>query len=210
VRTVRLLFLGEGSSDDGITDHIETISARRNVEVSVTNPELAWLNDVGHAVGDKLSKVRQLGGEYEIIAVHRDADGMGREARLEEIRCAVRQHMPECVHVPIIPVRMTEAWLLVDESAIRRVATNPNGTRKLGLPPLHRIEALADPKTKLKQVLAEASELSGRRLQQFNRRFSENRRQLLQRLDPEGPVSSLASWQSFVQDLEGALDRLGC
>ncbi|WP_017624917.1 DUF4276 family protein, partial [Nocardiopsis chromatogenes] len=172
------------------------------------NPELDWLGDVGHSVGGKLSKVRRLGGEYEVIAVHRDADQMGREARLEEIRSAVQKHMPECVHVPVIPVRMTEAWLLVDESAIRRVATNPNGTRRLELPPLRRVEALSDPKAKLKQVLADASELSGRRLQQFNRRFSENRRQLLQRLDPEGPVSRLPSWQSFVHDLKDALDRL--
>ncbi|MFV2198191.1 hypothetical protein [Nocardiopsis sp. LOL_012] len=53
------------------------------------------------------------------------------------------------------------------------------------------------------------AELSGRRLDRFNKRFSENRRQLLQRLDTRGPVTELPSWQAFVQDVEHGLDRLG-
>ena len=31
----------------------------------------------------------------------------------------------------IVPVRMTEAWLLLDESAIRRVAGRPHGDEPL-------------------------------------------------------------------------------
>lgn len=48
--------------------------------------------------------------------------------------------------VPVIPGRMTEAWLRLDEAAIRRVAGNPNGRTKLGLPKLHEVESVADPK----------------------------------------------------------------
>ncbi|MDE3721085.1 hypothetical protein PWG71_06770 [Nocardiopsis sp. N85] len=207
--TVRLLFLGEGSSDDGITDHIETIAAERGAEVAVTNPELGRLGHVGHTLHDKLSAIRALGGEYEIVAVHRDADGVGRRLRLDEIRVAVQEHMPASVCVPVIPIRMTEAWLLVDETAIRKVAANPNGRCRLNIPPLHKIESVPDPKAELKRVLADASELSGRKLKQFNLRFSENRRQLLQRLDPSGPVSRLSSWKDFVTDMERGLSELG-
>ncbi|MCK9871638.1 DUF4276 family protein [Nocardiopsis dassonvillei] len=208
--TIRILFLGEGSSDDGIADHIETIAADRGVEVSITNPELDRLGKVGHALPDKLGAVRALGGEYELVAVHRDADGMGRQARMSEIETAVREHMPQVVHVPIIPVRMTEAWLLVDESAIRRVAGNPNGRCRLGLPPLKQMESVNDPKAELKRALATASELTGRKLERFNRRFSENRRQLLQRLDSDGPITTLPSWRAFVRDVEAGLQSLGC
>ncbi|MFJ9556060.1 hypothetical protein ACIRPH_19755 [Nocardiopsis sp. NPDC101807] len=208
--TLRILFLGEGSSDDGIADHIGAIAADRGVEVTVTNPELGRLEHVGHALTDKLAAITNLGGEYELVAVHRDADSMGRDARLAEIGNAVRAHMPQVVHVPIVPVRMTEAWLLVDETAIRRVAGNPNGRCALGLPPLKRIEAIPDPKAELKQVLSKASELTGRKLDRFNRRFSENRRQLLQRLDSHGPVAGLPSWQAFVGDVEAGLAQLGC
>ena len=208
--TIRILFLGEGTSDDGIADHIGAIAADRGVDVTVTNPELGRLEHVGHSLQDKLTAVRNLGGEYELVAVHRDADAMGRHVRVSEIGAVIREHMPQVVHVPIVPVRMTEAWLLVDESAIRRVAGNPNGRCALGLPHVRRIEAIPDPKAELKQVLSKASELTGRKLDRFNRRFSENRRQLLQRLDADGPVSRLPSWQAFVGDVEAGLARLGC
>lgn len=207
--TVRVLFLGEGTSDSGIADHISAIAADRGVEAAVTSPELDRIKDVGHALSDKLAKIRELGGQYELVAVHRDADAVGRDLRLQEIEAAIREHMPQVVHVPVIPVRMTEAWLLVDEEAIRRVAGNPNGRCRLTLPPLKRVESVADPKSELKRLLATASELSGRRLERFNRRFSENRRQLLQRLDAGGPVAKLPSWQAFVHDVENGLRRLG-
>jgi hypothetical protein len=208
--TLRVLFLGEGTSDDGIADHIEIIAADRGVEVTITNPELGRLNHVGHALPDKLAAVRDLGGEYDLVAVHRDADAVGRQARVDEIASAIHAHMPQVAHVPIVPVRMTEAWLLVDERAIRRVAGNPNGRCALGLPNVRRIESLPDPKAELKRVLSTASELTGRKLERFNRRFSENRRQLLRRLDANGPVTSLSSWQAFVREVEEALMRLTC
>ncbi|GHC72811.1 hypothetical protein GCM10007079_06260 [Nocardiopsis terrae] len=207
--TVRILFLREGTSDDGIAEHIENIAAGLGIEVALTNPDLDRLNAQGHTIGDKLSRVLALGGFYELVAVHRDADNAGRQPRVLEIEEAVRTHMPGVVHVPVVPVRMTEAWLLVDEPAIRRVAGNPNGRCALGLPQASRVETIADPKKLLKQALAAASELSGRRLKRFNDRFPENRRQLLQRLDPNGPVTRLPSWQAFVGAVEDGLYRCG-
>ncbi len=70
--------------------------------------------------------------------------------------------------VPVIPVRMTEAWLLTDESAIRRASGNPNGKVRLDLPPVSRLEALPDPKVELHRLLRVASELTGRRLKRLN------------------------------------------
>ena len=48
-------------------------------------------------------------------------------------------------HVLVIPVRMTEAWLLIDELALRRAAGNPNGRNPLDLPALKDLEALPEP-----------------------------------------------------------------
>jgi len=43
----------------------------------------------------------------DVIFVHRDAEAQSDEARLREI--------PDEDHiVPVVPVRMTEAWLLID------------------------------------------------------------------------------------------------
>ncbi|GAA1096632.1 hypothetical protein GCM10009642_39050 [Nocardiopsis metallicus] len=104
---------------------------------------------------------------------------------------------------------MGGAWLLVDESAIRRVAGNPNGRCALGLPQVSRAETIADPKKLLKEALATAPELRGRRPKRLNDRFSENRRQLLQRLETDGPVTRLPSWQAFVGSVADGLHRCG-
>jgi len=55
--------------------------------------------------------------------------------------------------VPAVPVRMTEAWLLFDEAAIRRAAGCPNGSMPLELPSLKTSEDIPDPKTILHEAL---------------------------------------------------------
>jgi len=71
-------------------------------------------------------------------------------------------------HVCVVPVRMQEAWLLFDESAIRRAAGNPTAHMPLRLPRLADVEELADPKSILHDALRTASGLRGRRLKAFS------------------------------------------
>jgi hypothetical protein len=97
---------------------------------------------------------------------------------------------------------MTEAWLLLDEQAIRQVAGNPNGRANLGLPTFREIERVADPKARLRECLLAASDATGRRRDMVRNRFPEHRRQLLQRLDPNGPVASLKAWQALLDAIE--------
>lgn len=103
--------------------------------------------------------------------------------------------------VPIIPVRMTEAWLLLDELAIRTVAGNPGGRTALSLPKHHEVERVHDPKSLLRQALLDAASVTGRRRVRLDNRFSENRRQLLERLDPHGSVTQLSSWSSLIESV---------
>ena len=68
----------------------------------------------------------------DLLFVHRDAENQDREARLQEINNAVtelsqtRPHTAPVVpsYICVIPVRMTEAWLLIDQAAIKRAAGN--------------------------------------------------------------------------------------
>jgi hypothetical protein len=153
----------------------------------------------------QLRAVIDMGGVYDLIAVHRDADSQGVSARVEEIAAAVAAVAVDVPHVPVVPVRMTEAWLLTSEEDLRWVAGNPNGRTDLNLPGLGSLERVADPKGLLKDVLARASGASGRRLDRFHKRFSQHRRQLLERLDPTGLVTRLPSWQHFVTGVENGL-----
>jgi hypothetical protein len=144
------LFLGEGSSDSGITTHISRIAAQHGHSAVVTDPVADRLPPPPRkSVTAKLQAVKELEGAYDLVAVHRDADTAGRPPRLAEIQSAVQLVMPGTPHVPIIPVRMTEAWLLLDEAEIRRVAGSPNGRTPLGLPKPRSVESIPDPKALL-------------------------------------------------------------
>jgi hypothetical protein len=106
----------------------------------------------------------------DFLFIHRDAERDPPERRRKEIQDAVESlgaRMP-VPHVCIIPIRMTEAWLLFDEDAIRFASGNPNGKVRLDLPPLSSVENKPDPKRLLHDYLIAASELSGRRRKSFD------------------------------------------
>ncbi len=107
----------------------------------------------------------------DVLFVHRDAERVPREDRLYEIDEAVaraRERIAIPPHVRVVPVRMREAWLLADEEAIRRAASNPNGRDDLDLPPLADLESLPDPKDVLYKALRQASGLPSGRLRRFS------------------------------------------
>ncbi|MFH9353762.1 DUF4276 family protein [Kitasatospora sp. NPDC017646] len=207
--TIRMLFTGEGTSDNGLVPHVESIASMSGTQVSVTSPDFGRLGFTGaHSVIEKLRTVRKFGDDYDLLVVHRDADRDHPQKRRNEIADAVAREWPGHPHIAVVPVRMLEAWLLLDEAGIRQVAENPNGKTKLALPKAHSVEKVADPKKLLKDTLATASGYSGRRLETFQKRFPQHRHKLLERLDPHGPVSQLPSWQAFTEDLTAAIRRV--
>jgi hypothetical protein len=78
----------------------------------------------------------------------------------------------------------------------------------LGLPRPQEVESIPDPKQLLRETLAIASGLNGRRLERFRQRFPQHRRQLLERIDAAGRISDVASWRAFNTDLVAALKGL--
>lgn len=199
------VFLADGSSDEPMGEHLEYLCALRNVDVQITTPDLRRLsNPPGHRVADRLNAIFDIGMKPDIVFVHRDAEKQNPSLRYKEVQDAVDEVDHDLLAVAVVPVRMTEAWLLIDEGLIRHVAKRPHATDDLGLPPISKIEDHPDPKKLLQDALSVASGLQGRRLDRFQRQFSNNRRTLLQRLDVNGPVRNLPSWKA----LESTLDRI--
>jgi hypothetical protein len=106
------------------------------------------------------------------MLIHRDADKVDPAKRRREIIDAVRQAQANNplipTSVPVIPVRMSEAWLLVDEQALRKAAGNPHGKGTIHLPALKSLEQLPDPKQTLQTLLVDASATRGRKRRNFN------------------------------------------
>lgn len=106
-----------------------------------------------------------------LLFVHRDAETISLEDRQTEITQAVADarvddEIPAAICV--VPVRMTEAWLLLDIGAIRQAAGNPNGTVPLNLPSPSSIEGLPNPKRILHNILRMAKDLGSHRRKHFN------------------------------------------
>jgi hypothetical protein len=72
--------------------------------------------------------------ECDLLLGHRDAEAQGPETRRREIESAIRSLDSAPRWIAVIPVRMMEAWLLIDERALRTAAGNPNGGEPLDLP----------------------------------------------------------------------------
>ncbi|NJK34983.1 MAG: DUF4276 family protein [Oscillatoriales cyanobacterium SM2_2_1] len=145
----------------------------------------------------------------DLLFIHRDAERESYESRATEINAALCQVTPPLQISPIcvIPIRMTEAWLLIDEQAIREAADNPKGRKRLDMPNTDRLEDLPDPKEKLYELFRLASELKGRRLKEFQ--ISDRVHRLADLISDFSPLRQLSAFgklenklQSFAQGLK--------
>lgn len=207
---VRFVLICEGSSDSALVSHLEAICVEHGAEeASGIAPEWERLGEkVSKRVEDRLAWIPVLEPDANLIFVHRDSDSRESAHRHAEIATAAEA---SGIHVPVVavvPVQETEAWLLLDESAIRDVAGNPYGKEPLGLPTSASVERIANPKERLAQALITASERSGRKLEKFKKDFPKHRFLLLQRLDRTGPVSDVLAWQKMLEDAADALKVL--
>jgi len=136
----------------------------------------------------------------ELIVFHRDAEGQDPQIRREEI--------PDLVDVvPVVPVRMTEAWLLIDAAAIANAADNPNFSG-LKMPELDRLEHIPDPKSVLESLLVQASDLAGpRRRKRFSRDLTARVGAVADYIESYAPLRALSAFVRFEADLHGWVDR---
>jgi hypothetical protein len=140
------------------------------------------------------------------LFIHRDAEAQNPDERRDEIANAVRQADCAPYSVCVIPVRMTEAWLLLDELAIRRASGNPKGRVALNLPVPALVERTIDPKYTLFQALRTASGHQGRRLRSL--RVEALRHKVAELMNWE-LLHSLPAFQSLEAELTATLTANG-
>lgn len=155
--------VAEGSSDQALIPFIESL-----LDIHCAIPHVTtFANDIPKgALSERIAKALFL-HPCDLLFVHRDADRATVTEREQEIRTAALAAGKE-IAVCMIPVRMTEAWLLVDPLAIRRAASNPAGSTDLTLPSIAKLELQADPKALLFAALESASGLGANRLRRFD------------------------------------------
>ncbi len=145
----------------------------------------------------------------DLLIVHRDTEREPLATRKAEIDRAIEDVSPCPPVVCLVPVRMTEAWLLSDEAAIRNAAGNPAGRIALDLPRPRELESIPDPKERLDQALLRATELSGRRLERSRRRLSPMKHRVGELTPSFEALRQLPAFSSFEVSLREALQSRG-
>jgi hypothetical protein len=202
--------IGEGPSDDALIPIIEWVLER---------PALGLLPDVdviSRFVGpDKSDSPSGLVGRItdcaneapgHLFFIHHDADGPTHHEWAESIRQAVVDVRQQGTALPpappVVPVREMEAWLLIDETAIRRAARNPGGRAPLGLPHVRAIESCQDPKAILREALRAASGLPRRRWSEVDAIAP---RIVADFITDFTPLQQLVAFQAFSKEVEDVI-----
>jgi hypothetical protein len=153
-------------------------------------------------LGDRVRAARTM-QPCDLLFVHRDADNQPPDWRYTEIREAVGAQM----HVAVVPVRMTETWLLVEPASIRAAAGRVSGGGDLGIPKVGRLEEVADPKRTLRDAFVRAHAATGRRARRFDPAAAVHR--LADLVVDWAPLRQLSAFQRLESDTRAALASLG-
>ena len=193
----RFLLVCEGSSDGALVDHIQ----RLIIHCGASEAD-GTASHYGRYLRDKIRLGVEHFGVTDLLFIHRDSDNSGSDSRRAEIAEEVSAAEYRGPWVGVVPVKMMEAWLMVDQSAIRRVAGRPRSTAPLELPPVAALEDVADPKQALREVLLGAGDPRGtRRRKKFKAGIPGFRRQLIENLPIGGPLEQLPAWVRFRDDV---------
>ncbi len=206
---MRYTLVTDGSSDRTLVP-ILTWAIRQAGVQSPISPEWADFRRLRQPPSGLLDRTRVALQLYpcDVLFVHRDAERVPMEERCAEIHrelSGLGDDAPP--YVPVVPVRMVEAWLLHDELAIRVAAGNPNGDAPLGLPPLSRVESEPDPKSLLRQAVLDVSELNRRRRRGL--RTGQILHRIAEIIDDYSPLDTLPAFAHFRSELARVVARLG-
>lgn len=177
MRTLGLALYAEGRTDyyfllpllQRLCEDICLREARVDVDVSAVlgldHP--AALNEASRE--DRITEAARLAvGAWNILFVH--ADGAGNAAKIfrEQVDPALQKLAAEfgrsTAGVPVVPVRETEAWVIVDGDALRSVLGATLSNPEMGLPnSMREAEREQDPKAVLEHACKVATQAGRRR-----------------------------------------------
>jgi hypothetical protein len=219
VRPLFLAVYAEGRTDERFLPVLvqrtaERLLTRRGVEpVDVFEPVIV-VDDLGGKLPTReecIVEAAQRAANYHALVVHADADDRARDAAIAErfepgaarVQEVAKQGVKVCGQLlPVIPVRMVEAWMIADPDALdATIGPGFSTPLRARAEPPRLVEAVSDPKTMLE---ARLREFRGRRrplpLGEIYEPLA--RRVALERLE------RVPAYQQFVSDLTEVLIAL--
>ena len=170
-----LALYAEGRTDDRFLPIViqrtaEQILAQRGRQVADVHAPIVvngGIDRMHRGRAERILEAARRAHGYHALIVHADADHPTPDRAMEEriqpgIELVRQSEEAVCEQlVPIVPVQMTEGWMLADSRALCEVIGTDLDARSLELPQYaHQVESDADPKLTLNQAIQNA--LAGR------------------------------------------------
>lgn len=203
--------LSDGPADKALMPILKWLLQQRLVNVPIQSrwADLRRLRRPPRELHEKIQKSVEV-YPCDLLFVHRDAETASLGDRLAEISNAIVMASTTTALPPsigVVPVRMTEAWLLFDTNAIREAAGNPNGTVHIDLPEIGTLEDLSNPKSKLHALMLEATGLVSRRRRRFD---VNNAVQLIpEYIEDFSPLRALPAFSSLENRVTATINNHG-
>lgn len=205
MRRVTATLVTDGSSDRLLKPLIELLfSAHTNLPYQVNCAE--GLPPIAAGLSSRIESALEL-YPCDFLFVHRDGEGVGAATRQKEIEISWPKIQQTAVLICVIPVRMTEAWLITNATPIRLAVGNPNGKEALVLPEVDKIESSPDPKEVLFAALKAASGLNAHRRARF--KPDRYRHRVSELTDDLDPLRQLISFNHFEVQVKKHLKVFG-
>lgn len=218
-----MAFYGEGRADERFLPVLLQREAEDillnygRVSVDVIEPFLLRPSESFSSHAERLKRLAQDAAGYHVLVVHGDADSPSADRAMHErfqpglglISAARQAGTRVCGHViPMIPIRMTEAWMLADAEAFYKTIGTRLLPEQLGLPsrPQH-VESISEPKQTLLQAISIALADRPRRRRDPQQELV-NLQDMLARQIRLDMLRRVPAFQRFEEDLHAALRAL--
>ncbi len=223
MKTLALALYAEGRADERFLPILvrrtaESLLARQSTQVvDVFGPLLVNHDiDVRFPIrSERLLEASRRAYGYHLLVIHADADypepdralreriQPGLEAIGEAAKSDTRLN-DRCV--ALIPVQMTEAWMLADPQALIQVIGATRTAEEMGIPTRAvQVESLPNPKQTLQQSIQQA--ISDRPRRRRRIQLSEIHEPLARQISLER-LQGVPAYQTFIRDLTVALKDL--
>lgn len=197
------ILLAEGSSDKVLLRIIDWILGS---DWCGSLADFARLPKPPKSLREKLEILPQFYGCPEFVFYHKDADAMGLHAKREQLEIELNEckQLLKTTFIKVVPERMTEAWFLFDEQAIRVAAQNPRS--KVDLNIREEWDKISDPKSVLFGAIKSASGRSGRDLNRLKPNVLLH--QLAEDITDYAPLRKLEAFRVLEADIRKALEAV--
>lgn len=204
---LKCTLLADGSSDKVLMHILEWVIRQHSSDISarIRFGDLRKLPDPPRSLRERI-RITLNYYPCDILFVHRDAEGDTIETREREIKeaCDNLKGVTFGINVvAVIPIRMTESWLLFDAESIKVAAGNPNYHENLSIPSYQRVERLPNPKANLHNLIKRASNLQGRKLVKL--KVPERVHVLAETITDFSPLRHLSAFQKLEADIKTVL-----